>query len=146
MTLFLADSSIWIGARRNPGTYLPRLLVDRLAADEIATCVPIALEVLVGPPSARDLEQDWNGVWKHLRWLPTTEAVTDRALGLLRSLARTTDGAQRRRPVDYLVAACAEAMPDVILWHWDRDLVAICEHAGISHEAEHERAREAGLA
>lgn len=145
VTLYLADSSIWIGARRNPGTYLPRLLVDRLAGDEIATCIPIALEVLAGPPSARELEQDWTAVWRHLRWMPTTEAVTERALELLRSLARTTDGAQRRRPVDYLVAACAEAAPGVVLWHWDRDLVAICEHVPIAHEPEHDRARANGL-
>jgi hypothetical protein len=32
-----------------------------------------------------------------------------------------------------------------VRWHWDRDLVVICEHAGIAQEAEHERARQAGL-
>jgi predicted nucleic acid-binding protein len=143
---YLADSSIWIGAQRNPGTYLPRLLVDRLAEDEIATCVPVALEVLVGPPSAVDLERDWETVWRHLRWLPLTDAVASRSLELLRGLARQTAGAHRRRPIDYLVAACAEAADDVVLWHWDRDLAAICEQAGIEHEAEHERARQAGLA
>jgi predicted nucleic acid-binding protein len=146
MPLYLADSSIWIGARRNPGSYLPRLLVDRLSDDEIATCVPVALEVLTGPPSARELEHDWDAVWRHLHWLPATETVTQRALDLLRSLAETTAGAHRRRPIDYLVAACAEAVDDVVLWHWDRDLVAICDHAGIRHEAEHERALGAGLA
>jgi predicted nucleic acid-binding protein len=145
MPHYLTDSSIWIGARRNPGTYLPRLLVDRLTDDEIATCIPIALEVLAGPSSARELDQDWHAVWRHLRWLPMPESVTERALELLRSLGRTTDGAQRRRPVDYLVAACAETVPDVVVWHWDRDLVAICEHAGIAHEAEHGRARDAGI-
>jgi predicted nucleic acid-binding protein len=146
MPLYLTDSSIWIGARRNPGTYLPRLLVDRLTADEIATCVPIALEVLTGPPSAGELEQDWDAVWRHLRWLPLSDAVSGRALEFLRDLARTTDGAHRRRPIDYLVAACAEAAGDVVLWHWDRDLTAICEHGAIAHEAEHERASAAGLA
>jgi predicted nucleic acid-binding protein len=120
------------------------LLVDRLAEDEVATCVPIALEVLVGPPDASALDRDWDAVWRHLRWLPTTEAVTERSLELLRRLARTTAGAHRRRPIDYLVAACAEAA-DVVLWHWDRDLAAICEFAGIPHEAEHERARDAGI-
>jgi predicted nucleic acid-binding protein len=143
--VYLADSSIWIGARRNAGTYLPRLLVERLADDEIATCVPVALEVLVGPPDAASLDQDWETVWRHLRWLPMTEAATTRSVELLRDLARTTAGAHRRRPIDYLVAACAEASNGVVLWHWDRDLTAICEHAGIAHEAEHDRAREAGL-
>lgn len=145
MPLYLADSSIWIGARRRPGTYLPRLLVDRLADDDIATCIPIALEVLAGPASTMELAQDWDTVWRHLRWLPMPASVTERALELLRSLAATTDGAQRRRPIDYLVAACAEATDGVVLWHWNRDLTAICDFAGIAHEAEHDRARAAGL-
>ena len=145
VSLYLTDSSIWIAARRNPGTYLPRLLVDRLSDDEIATSIPIALEVLTGPPSGVELDRDWDAVWRHLRWLPTTEAVTERALELLRALAHTTDGAHRRRPIDYLVAACAEAGDDVILWHWDADLTAVCELAGIAHEPEHERARSHGI-
>ena len=146
MPLYLTDSSIWIGARRNAGTYLPRLLVDRLAGDEVATCVPIALEALTGPPSGAELDSDWENVWRHLRWLPLTEAASERALALLRGLAHTTAGAHRRRPIDYLIAACAEAEKDVILWHWDDDFTAICDYAAIPHEAEHERARANGLA
>ena len=145
MPSYLTDSSIWIGAGRNTGTYLPRLLVDRLAGDEIATCVPIALEVLTGPPSGAELDRDWDAVWRHLRWLPTTEETSNRALELLRRLAHTTAGAHRRRPIDYLIAACAEAADDVILWHWDSDFTAICEIAGIAHEPEHARAKASGL-
>jgi predicted nucleic acid-binding protein len=77
--------------------------------------------------------------------LPLTDAAAVRSLALLRGLASTTEGAHRRRPIDYLVAACAEAAEDVVLWHWDRDLTAICDFAGIRHEAEHDRAREDGL-
>jgi predicted nucleic acid-binding protein len=146
LTVYLADSSIWIGARRHHGTYLSRLFVERLTADELATCVPIALEVLTGPRSGHELDREWDDLWSHLRWLPLTGAAIDRSLELLRGLARTTDGAHRRRPIDYLVAACAEAAESVVLWHWDRDLTTICEHAGIAHEAEHERARAAGIA
>ena len=110
-----------------------------------ATCISIALEVLTGPPSGRALDRDWDDLWRHLQWLPPDEAIADRSLELLRGLAHTTDGAHRRRPIDYLVAACAGAAADVVLWPWDRDLVAICEFAGIAHEAEHERAAAAGL-
>jgi hypothetical protein len=78
--------------------------------------------------------------------MPFNAAAIDRSRELLRGLAGPTDGAQRRRPVDSLVAACAEAAESVVLWHWDRDLTTICEHAGIAHEAEHERARAAGIA
>ncbi|HXF98350.1 MAG TPA: PIN domain-containing protein [Gaiellaceae bacterium] len=145
MRLYLADSSIWIGARRNPGSYLPDLLADRVEDDAVATCVPVALEVLTGPPTAGELESEWRAVWQRLRWLAVTEAIMERALALLRGLAATTEGAHRRRPIDYIVAACSEAH-EVVLWHWDDDFRVICDFAGIPHEAEHERAKAAGLA
>ena len=69
----------------------------------------------------------------------------ERARELLFVLARTTEGAHRRPAVDYLVAACAATHDDVTVWHWDHNLRVICETAGISQEAEHERARRHGL-
>ena len=146
MPLYLTDASIWIGARRWSETYLPQMLAVRLANDEVATCVPIALEVLTGPGSGAELDADWQTVWQHLRWLPVTEAVMERSLAILRDLAHTTDGAHRRRPIDYVVAACAEtAGPETVLWHWDKDLTVVCDFAGITHEPEHQRAREHGI-
>lgn len=145
MSVFLVDSSVWIAAERHPGTYLSRLLVERIGADDVATCVPVALEVLTGPPSGEALDRDWEAVWRHLRWLPVTERVVDRSLELLRGLAHTTAGAHRRRPIDYLIAACAESS-GARLWHWDSDLSVICDYAEIAHESEHERAALNGLA
>ncbi len=143
--LYLTDASIWIGARRRPESYLVDLFAERLAAGEVATCAPVALEVLVGAPDADELERDWE-IWGELHWLPIPSEALRRSVELMRQLARTTRGAHRRRPIDYLVAACAEAAgPDVVLWHWDRDVTAICEFAGIAHEPEHERARTHGL-
>ena len=49
MTLYLADSSVWIGARNRRGTYLPDLLTGRIEREEIATYIPVALKVLSGP-------------------------------------------------------------------------------------------------
>lgn len=144
--LYLTDSSIWIGASRRPRTYLPELVAERLAADRIVACAPIALEVLTGPPDTRAVEQEWRTVWARLRRLEIGERELQRSLELLRGLAKTTAGAHRRRPLDYLIAACAAASgPGVVLWHWDRDLTVICEHAGIAHEAEHDRARANGI-
>ncbi len=141
--LYLTDSSIWIAARRQSATYLTELLAQRLEADEIATCTTVALEVLTGPATAHELNQDWDTTWRHLYWLPVTDEVMERSLDLLLTLADTMTGAHRRRPTDYIVAACAEAAgKDVVLWHWDRDLTAICDYARIPHEAEHERAKE----
>lgn len=146
MPLYLADSSIWIGRRRPGAEYLDELFNDRYEDGEIATCVPIALEVLVGPPDAAAYDQDWEMVWKPLAWLPLREQASDRALQVQRELAHTTAGAHRRRPIDYLIAACAEeAEGEVVLWHWDSDLTIICEHTGQAHEPEHARARERGI-
>ena len=146
MPSYLTDSSIWIGSRRWSDTYLPGLLAERIGAGEVATCVPTTLEVLVGAASAVEIEQDWEAVWEHVRWLPVSAATMERALDLLLGLGKTTRGAHRRRPIDFIVAACAEtAGEDVVLWHWDRDLAAICDFAGIAHEPEHERAKANGI-
>lgn len=149
MPLYLVDSSIWIAARRRRGTYLPELLAERIENDQVATCGPVALEVLTGPPSGTTLDHEWAALWSRLRWIPVNTAEQERAIELLRSLAHTTAGAHRRRPIDYMIAAAAEAEQrlrgDVLLWHWDSDLTVICEHAGIPHEAEHGRAKANGL-
>jgi len=144
--VYLADSSIWIAARRHHATYLPELLAERLEADEIATCTPVALEILTGPATSEELNRDWDVTWRHLHWLQVTDEIMERSLDLLLVLADATAGAHRRRPIDYIVAACAEAAgDDVVLWHWDRDLAAICDYARIPHESEHERAKEQGI-
>lgn len=149
MPLYLTDASIWSGARSRPDAYLPSLLAERLRDDEIATCVPTALEVLTGPPTGPEVDGQWDALWTHLRWIPIGNGELERALDLLRSIAHTTAGAHRRRPIDYVVAACAEAAvaagDDVVLWHWNADLTVICDHAGIPHEAEHARAKEHGI-
>jgi len=144
---YLTDSSIWIGQRRWAQTYLPLLLAERLQADEIAACIPVALEVLVGPPDGAAFDEDWDGIWSHLTWIPVTEKTVERSLELMRELAHTSAGAHRRRPIDYIVAACAEQSADdeLVLWHWDNDLTVICEHAGIRHESEHQRAKAHGI-
>src|SRR5581483_5510362 len=92
VALYLTDSSIWIGARHHAGSYLPGLLAERIRADEVAVCIPIALEVLAGPPNAAALEEAWQVLWQNLRWLPVREAEMERARELLFELARTTAG------------------------------------------------------
>ena len=146
MALFLVDSSIWIGRRRSGADYLEQLLVQRLGRGEIATCVPVALEVLVGPADGQAYARDWLSLWQHLIWLPLSERATGRALEVQSELARATPGAHRLGATSYLIAACAEsAGHEVVLWHWDDGLAAICEHTGQVHEPEHGRAREHGF-
>jgi predicted nucleic acid-binding protein len=146
MALYLADSSIWIGRRRPGAGYLQRLFISRFEQGQLAACVPVALEVLVSPRDGAAYEADWNALWAPLTWLPLHERASRRALEVQRALAQKTAGAHRRRALDYLIAACAEdAGDEVVLWHWDAGLTAICEYTGQPHEPEHERAREHGL-
>jgi predicted nucleic acid-binding protein len=140
MALYLADSSVWIGRRRPGAGDLPQRFLDRIRRGEIATCVPVALEVLVGAPDAVSYERDWDTVWKALFWLPLGQRAMRRALDVQRELACPGSGGHRRVAVSYLIAACAEdAGPDVVLWHADDDLAVICRHTGQPHEWEQER-------
>jgi predicted nucleic acid-binding protein len=134
--LYLADTSIWVGSRRRDAKGLAELLAQRLEADEIAICTPIALEVLTGPETGEELDLDWNTTWRHLLWLPVTDEVMERSLDLLLTLAHASSpGAHRRSPLDYIVAACAEAAGnDVVVWHTSPDVALICDHARIRHE------------
>jgi predicted nucleic acid-binding protein len=135
VTLYLADSSIWSGRRRPNRGGLQALFVERMGRGEIATCVPIALEVLTGPDDGDAFVRDWMTLWDQLHWLPLRERATGRALEIQSELALAAPGAQRRSVVHFLIAACAEdAGPEVTLWHWDEDLAAICEHTGQPHE------------
>lgn len=146
MTRYLADSSIWIARQRAAPSYLDQLLSDRIGDGQVLTATPIVLEVQSGSQSGDDYEQDWRRVWTQLTWLPLDDRASRRAVEVQRGLAATTRGAHRRPALDYLIAACAEAADDVVLWHWDHDLRLICEHTGQPHEAEHARARRHRLA
>jgi predicted nucleic acid-binding protein len=135
VTLYLADSSIWAGRRRPGAGVLPSLFLERIGRGEIATCVPVALEVLTGPEDGDAYVRDWMTLWNQLHWLPLRERATGRALEIQSELALAAPGAQRRSVAHFLIAACAEdAGPDVTLWHWDEDLAVICEHTGQPHE------------
>lgn len=130
---YLVDSSVWIAAERDQE--IARAVDARFDDRALATCAPVALEVLNGPRDGGSYEADWNGIWRLLHWLPFDERVGRRALEVQRGLAQTTAGAHRRGALDYLIAACAElAGADVVLWHRDRDLRLICEFTGQPHE------------
>jgi predicted nucleic acid-binding protein len=146
MTVYLADSSIWIGRRRPGAEYLRQLFAQRVSRSELATCVPVALEVLEGARSGQAYVRDWMTVWRHLVWLPMRERATGRALEVQSDLAMTAPGAQQLAANAYFIAACAEeAGPDVALWHWDDGLATICELTGQPHEFEHKRAKDHGV-
>lgn len=127
MSLYLADSSIWVARRRPGAETLRSTFIERFRRGEIATCVPIALEVLTAARDAEAYDRDWGTVWKALFWLPMRERALQRALDLQRELAAA--GGHRCSPATFLVAACAlEASEEVVVWHCDPCLRVICEH------------------
>lgn len=142
MPLYLVDSSIWIRQAQPGAEDLAARFRERYARGEIATCVPVALEVLVGPKDGVAYDADFHAIWAPLTWLPLGEQAVERALVVQRELAHAQPSGHRRRPADFLVAACAEdAGEGVVLWHWDHDLSVICGHTGQPHESELPRSR-----
>lgn len=145
MPLYLADSSVWVGSHRPGAGYLKQLFVNRFRRGEIATCAPVALEVLDAAVDEETYARDWETVWRALFWLPVAERTMRRALEVQRALTRV-NGHQSSSPIAFQIAACAElAGAEVVLWHWDPDLAAICRLTGQPQEWEQGRASEHGL-
>ena len=137
MPVYLADSSIWAWANKRSRPDIQEKLADRLERDEIATCVPVALEVMHRAEASGQYEEIFNGLLAPLRWLELSSASARRALEVQRELARRSQGNHRRPAVDYLIASTGElAGAEVVTWFFDRDLRVICEHTGQPYEAE----------
>jgi predicted nucleic acid-binding protein len=137
LPLYLADSSIWGWARSGRRSDLEEKLALRIERGELATCVPVALEVMHRARTGAEFEAAFRTLLEPLEWLPLDDAVAWRALEVQRSLAQASDGGHLRPAVDYLVAATAEAAgPDVVLWALDRDLRVICGHTRQPFEGE----------
>ena len=82
-------------------------------------------------------QEQFDDLFAPLERLPLENASVERALAVQRELAKASDGNHRRSPVDFMIAAAAEAAGDeVTLWCFDRDLKVICEHTGQVFEAE----------
>ncbi len=137
MPLYLADSSIWAWANKGPRPDINEKLAERVERGEVATCVPVALEVMHRAETGVQYEQLFGALLEPLDWLPLDDACSQRAINVQRELAVTSHGNHRRPAVDYLIAATAEiAGDDVILWFFDNDLRVICEHTGQRFDAE----------
>jgi predicted nucleic acid-binding protein len=137
MPLYLADSSIWAWANEGPRPDINEKLAERVERGEVATCVPVALEVMHRAETGVQYEQLFGALLEPLDWLPLDDACSQRAINVQRELAVTSHGNHRRPAVDYLIAATAEiGGDDVILWFFDNDLRVICEHTGQRSDAE----------
>ena len=136
MPLYLADTSIWSWAGRPQRADIKQKLAQRIAAGEVATCVPVALEVMHKPDTSEKYELQFSQMLEPLDWLPLTEAAGERAMDVQRILAARSHGGHRRSPVDLLVAAIAEQHDDVILWAFDTDYTVIAGVTGQPTEIE----------
>jgi predicted nucleic acid-binding protein len=133
---YLADTSIWAWAHRPDRPDIAEKLEARLEDGAVATCVPVALELMHRADPGRRYAEMFEELLEPLDWLPATETASLRALEVQQALARRSDGAHRRSPVDLLTAAVAEQRDDVVLWAFDRDYRVIADVTGQPTELE----------
>jgi predicted nucleic acid-binding protein len=133
---YLADTSIWAWANKPERPDIRHRLALRVAADEVVTCVPVALEVMHRADTPQRYAELFGALLEPLDWLPLTEEASLRALDVQRQLAARSHGAHRRPAADYLIAAIAEPHEDVVLWCFDRDFRAIADLTGQRLEEE----------
>lgn len=136
MPRYLADTSIWAWAHLPSRPDIAEKLQARLEDGAVVTCVPVALELMHRADSGKRYGEMFAELLDPLEWLPTTEPASWRALEVQQALARASDGAHRRSPVDLLVAAVAERHDDVVVWAFDRDYRVIADMTGQPVELE----------
>jgi predicted nucleic acid-binding protein len=120
---YLADTSIWSWSWEKGRPDITAKLVERLAADDVLTCVPVVLEAMHKPDTSAKHTEQFDTVFDPLDWLPLTEEASWRAIDVQRELAARSHGAHRRSVSDFLIAAIAELHQDddVVLWAFDDD-------------------------
>lgn len=121
MTRYLADTSIWSWANKASRPDIAAKLAVRVRDGEVATCVPVALEVLHSAGSSAAYAQIHDDLLAPLDWLELNAECAWRALAVQRALASRSHGAHRRPAADFLIAAIAESHDDVVLWAFDND-------------------------
>jgi len=128
--VILVDTSVWIEHLR--GTHSPAHLAFRELVttdpDSIATCEPIAMELLAGPTDPFTIRriEDQLGTLDQLGVDPAQDFRA--AAALARAVRRT--GHTVRTVTDCLIAAVA-LRHDTEVWHCDEDYVRIASVADL---------------
>lgn len=99
--------------------------------DEIATCLPLLLEVGYSARSASDLASMMAN-FEPLPHIPITPDVEGRAREAQSELAKV--GHHRLPPIDLILAACAEEAGAGVL-HYDRDYDVLAQKSGLQFES-----------
>lgn len=128
--MILVDTSAWIEFLRDTGSSACDA-VDRLIADDLAICDPVAMEVLAGARSEHHLAQ-LRGLLSRATMLPTTPADYDAAAALYR--ACRVRGETVRKLIDCLIAAVAIRAGTEVL-HADTDFTVLARHTDLRTHA-----------
>lgn len=124
--MILVDTSAWVEFLR--GTDSPVCdAVDRLLADDLASCDAISMELLAGARNERQLVQ-LRGLLARTTRLPTTPADYELAAVLYRSCR--SRGETVRKLIDCLIAAVA-VHADVEILHADTDFEVLARHTDV---------------
>jgi predicted nucleic acid-binding protein len=124
--VILVDTSAWIEFLRDTGSSVCEA-VDRLLADDLAICDPVAMEVLAGARDEHHLAR-LRGLLGRATMLPTAPADYDAAAALYR--ACRLRGETVRKLVDCLIAAVAIRAGAEVL-HADVDLAVLARHTDL---------------
>lgn len=124
--MILIDTSAWVEFLRDTGSPVCEL-VDKLLAEDIATCDPIRMEVLAGARSEQHL-QGLRGLLARASVVPTEPVDFEAAAALYRTCRQR--GRTVRKLMDCLIAAVA-IRADIPLLHLDTDFDALVEHTAL---------------
>jgi predicted nucleic acid-binding protein len=124
--LILIDTSAWVEFLRGTGSPVCEL-VDKLLAEDIATCDPVRMEVLAGARSEQHLQQ-LRGLMARASIVPTQPADFEVAAGLYRTCRQ--QGRTVRKLMDCLIAAVA-IRAEIPVLHFDTDFDTLVEHTAL---------------
>jgi len=124
--VILIDTSAWIEFLRDTGSQTCEM-VESLLAFDIATCDPVAMELLAGARNGRHL-QDLRGLLARATMLRSEPIDFEEAAALYRECRR--QGETVRKMIDCLIAAIS-LRAEVPLLHADADFDALARHTGL---------------
>lgn len=124
--MILIDTSAWVEFLRDTGSPVCKL-VDKLLAEDIATCDPVKMEVLAGARSEQHL-QELRGLLARASVVPTDPVDFEAAAAFYRTCRQR--GRTVRKLMDCLIAAVA-IRADIPLLHLDTDFDALAEHTAL---------------
>jgi len=123
--VYLPDTSVYALQKRH--TVVRERFVRLLTEGRLAACQMTAMEYLNNAPDPQDYETVWTALHEQ-RWVDVTSQAMNRAMGVHRELAGTSQHRNFSLP-DLIIAATAEVHGATVL-HYDSDYDRIAEITG----------------